>query len=268
MHNLIEKHWRKLSYTAFVIIGISILILIYNLIATGSFIEMGLDFEGGKRITFPADNLDFQNIRESFSEYNVSISTGTTNTISIQTSYSTDENVIFSKLSTLGINDYNLQSIGPLVGNIFWTQTQIALIASFIMMSLIVFVLFRSKIPSLLVILAVLTDIVGTVAVLSILQIEMSLGVLAALLMLIGYSVDTDILLTSSIIKFKTSLESTIKTGLTMSITTLTALTALYLITSSIILKTIAIVLIIGILIDITGYMVNKFRISENVDGG
>jgi len=76
--------------------------------------------------------------------------------------------------------------------------------------------------------------------------------------MLIGYSIDTDILLTSRLLKTTGStgskeekIKSAMKTGLTMTATTLGALTALYLLSETIVLKQMANVLIIGLVVDV-----------------
>ena len=90
----------------------------------------------------------------------------------------------------------------------------------------------------------------------NLLGIPLSLPALAALLMLIAYSVDTDILLTTRILREKQitifeRVKSAARTGLTMQITTLIALTVMVLFSTSRILDTIALILIIGVLFDI-----------------
>jgi len=85
--------------------------------------------------------------------------------------------------------------------------------------------------------------------------IKLSLATLAALLMLIGYSIDTDILLTTELLKSRgreipESVRTAMKTGLTMSFTTIGALVALY-IAGTFILEQIAMVLMTGIIVDI-----------------
>jgi len=95
--------------------------------------------------------------------------------------------------------------------------------------------------------------------------IVLSLGTVAALLMLIGYSVDTDILLTTRLLKRKGELgdkiKDAMKTGMTMTLTTLAALTALFAVSSGSylvstftridIIRDISIVLIFGLIADI-----------------
>jgi len=146
-----------------------------------------------------------------------------------------------------------------LLGDLFFQQTQIALIIAFVFMSIVIFVLFRTLAPSIAVVLAAITDIVVTIGIMNVFGIELSLPVVAALLTLIGYSVDTDILLTSRLLKsgsltleeIPERIDSAMKTGLTMTFTALAALSALYFIASSSVLHSIALVLIIGIVIDI-----------------
>src|SRR3989344_4017159 len=172
-----------------------------------------------------------------------------------------DEKQVFEQLKTLVEirSEPSYRTVEPLLGDIFFEQVQIALIIAFIFMAFVVFVLFRSFVPSMAVVLAAVTDIIGTLGVMNLLNIELSLPVVAALLTLIGYSVDTDILLTSRLLKsgsltleeIPERIDSAMKTGLTMTFTALAALSALYFIASSSVLHSIALVLIIGIVIDI-----------------
>jgi len=61
-------------------------------------------------------------------------------------------------------------------------------------------------VPSSCVILAAVSDIISTIAVTNLLGLKMSTAGIAALLMLIGYSVDTDILLTTKVLKTTTAI--------------------------------------------------------------
>lgn len=80
------------------------------------------------------------------------------------------------------------------------------------------------SIPSFAVILSAFADIAMTVAIVDILGINLSIAGVIAFLMLIGYSVDTDILLTSRLLKDKEGsvnqrLFGAFKTGMTMTLT-------------------------------------------------
>jgi preprotein translocase subunit SecF len=123
-------------------------------------------------------------------------------------------------------------------------------------MGIVVFIYFRVPVPSIAVILSAFSDIVVTLAVVNVMGIKLSTAGIAAFLMLIGYSVDTDILLSTRVLKRKEGdvldrVFKAMKTGLTMSITTLVAVTVALIFTQSIVLKQIMTILIIGLLIDL-----------------
>jgi len=167
---------------------------------------------------------------------------------------------------TATINSY--KSVGPVLSKQALNQIYWAVGFAFIFMSITVFIVFRDPIPSIAVILAAASDIIIAVGGMSLFGIPLSLASVGAILMLIGYSVDTDILLTTRVLKQrKGSINQralgAMKTGLTMSISAIASMTALYLVTFFLmpeaqVLSNIAAVLIIGLLADIiTTWLMN-----------
>jgi len=93
---------------------------------------------------------------------------------------------------------------------------------------LVIFVVFREIVPSLAVIGAATFDVLAALAAMAVLGIPLSLASIPALLMLVGYSVDTDIMLTTKVLKRRdadprTRAQDSLLTGLTMTGTTLVA---------------------------------------------
>jgi preprotein translocase subunit SecF len=88
--------------------------------------------------------------------------------------------------------------------------------------------MFRVFVPSIAVVISAFSDIVIPLALMNVLGIELSLGTVAALLMLIGYSVDSDILLNNHILRrsgdFYESTYRAMRTGVTMTLTSITAM--------------------------------------------
>ncbi|MDD3985865.1 MAG: protein translocase subunit SecF [Methanobacterium sp.] len=155
----------------------------------------------------------------------------------------------------------SFDSFGPRLGSEAMKQVYFALVFAFLFMSLTVFIIFRNLIPSLAVIAAALCDIIIAVGGMSLFGIPLSVATVGALLMLIGYSVDTDILLTTRVLKRR---EGTVneralnamKTGFTMAAAAIGSMVALYLSVRFLmpyaqILEEIAAVLIIGLVADI-----------------
>jgi preprotein translocase subunit SecF len=156
--------------------------------------------------------------------------------------------------------NFNMRSVGPTFGEAFRKQAFEALFFSLILMSIVVFVSFREVIPCVAVIQAAVVDIAIAVAGMSVFGIPLDPASLAALLMLIGYSVDTDIMLTTRVLKERggelyAMIDDSIRTGLTMTGTTVAALSVVYVVSTTLTQvptwTNISAVLIFGLLADI-----------------
>jgi len=95
-------------------------------------------------------------------------------------------------------------------------------------MSLLIFALFRTFVPSIAVVLSAFSDIMIPLALMNIFGFKLTLGTVAALLMLIGYSVDSDVLLNNHILNrrggFYESTYRAMRTGVTMTLTSISAM--------------------------------------------
>jgi preprotein translocase subunit SecF len=132
-------------------------------------------------------------------------------------------------------------------------------------MALLVFAMFRVFVPSVAVVVSAFSDIVIPLALMNLLGIKLSLGTVAALLMIIGYSVDSDILLNNHILRrsgdFYESTYRAMRTGVTMTLTSLAAMVVMT-ITATLfgiqLLAAIGIVLVFGLAADLMNtYMLN-----------
>ena len=100
--------------------------------------------------------------------------------------------------------------------------------AAFVGMSLLAFILFRTFVPSVAIVLSAFSDLVIPLAFMNIANIPLSLGTVAGLLLIIGYSVDSDILLNNHILRrggdFYESTHRAMQTGVTMTVTSMAAM--------------------------------------------
>jgi preprotein translocase subunit SecF len=143
--------------------------------------------------------------------------------------------------------------------------TLIGLGIAFVGMSVLVFLMFRTFVPSIAVVISAFSDIVIPLALMNLLGIKLSLGTIAALLMLIGYSVDSDILLNNHIIRrsggFYESTYRAMQTGVTMTVTSLSAMAVMSVVAYIFgidLLTSIGIVLVLGLATDLMNtYMLN-----------
>ena len=159
---------------------------------------------------------------------------------------------------------------GSALSENFYKQLLIAILIAFVFMAIVVFIIFRTFVPSLAVIISAFADILMTLTLVNILGMKLSSAGIIAFLMLIGYSVDTDVLLTTRILKRREgSLNKRIlgafKTGITMTLTSLVAvLCALIIVRSfSLILTQIFAILAIGLGFDILNTWVTNTSILK-----
>jgi preprotein translocase subunit SecF len=145
---------------------------------------------------------------------------------------------------------------GASLSQSFYKELIFAMLLAFLFMSLVVFLIFKVPLPSVYVIVCAFTDIIVPLSVVDLLGMRISTAGIAAFLMLIGYSVDTDILLTMRVLRRKEELLNArifgaFKTGITMTLTSLAAVTVGYFITISPVLKEIFFILILGLIADL-----------------
>ena len=266
--HIYDTRYKELMIFTIVILFLAIGVLGYNYATTGEFVQKGVSLKGGITLTIPTSieiNTDElkSDIQDRLPNADIEVrrltEAGIIKSIIIEAS-DTDEDqlkqaVIASHLIELNENEYTIESMGSTLGASFFRQIIIAVILAFLAMGLVVLITFRSLVPSLFVILAATSDILCTLAVVSLLGIKLTTAGVAAFLMLIGYSVDTDILLTTRVLKRKEGsvfdrIISSMKTGMTMSLTSFTAALLAYFFTSSDIIKQIMIIIVIGLFFD------------------
>lgn len=264
-----EYEYKKLAYFTIIILLLAFVQIGYQIATTGDFISKGVSLKGGITVTIvetplsPADIEDF--LHEKFPGYDVAArsiaNAGGAHGLIIEaditdpTAINSFQELVTEKLD-LKKGEYTLEQIGSSLGESFFLQVILSLVVAFALMAIMVIAWFRNLGPSMMVILAGFCDLVETIAIINILGIKVSTAGIAALLMLIGYSVDTDILLSSRVLKRKegTVYDATVdafKTGIVMTITAMAAVTVGYFASQSVVLKQIMLILFIGLIFDI-----------------
>ncbi len=117
---------------------------------------------------------------------------------------------------------YTYQDVTPTLGAFFLQQMQGIIIASFIIVAICVFLLFRTPVPAFAVVFGAGNDIIVALGAMGLFGIPLGVASIGGLLMLIGYSIDTDMLAAIRIIKRAEGTPSerafsTMKTGMTMT---------------------------------------------------
>ena len=187
------------------------------------------------------------------------IATGKQVAFSIETASNSSQ--VKEKLeSVLGFNltssNSSTEFTGASLSQGFYRSLMLAMLIAFILMAIVVFIMFRTFVPSIAVVQAALTDIIVPIVIMDLFGVKISTAGIAAFLMLVGYSVDTDILLTNRVLRkvelsLRQRFSSSLKTGLTMTLTSLLAVLAAYFIVFSPVLKEVFLILSVGLFIDL-----------------
>ncbi|MBI4896338.1 MAG: hypothetical protein HY832_02210 [Candidatus Aenigmarchaeota archaeon] len=252
-----ENLWKFVLPIPLIMFVLSLVILGYSFLATGSVIGRDIELTGGKMIVFDA-NGDVDTLAAHFPYARFQKSVGVSTSIIAQIPYEKNETAFIEEITPIihFSGSPSVRLVEPALGSLFYEHTITAVLFALVAMSIVIFVLFRRLVPSVIIMSSVILDITTTVAIMNLLQINLSMPVLAALLTIIGYSVDTDILLMTSLLKegqanVGEKIWRATKTGLTMTSTTVVALISLYFLTGAFVLEQIALVLIIGLVMDV-----------------
>ena len=161
---------------------------------------------------------------------------------------------------------------GSVITSIFKEQAWKAVVGAFIAMAVVLFFTFRHSVAVGVMILCVAFDALGAFGGMAILQVPLSFGSIAGILMIIGYSVDTDILLSNHMLKriggnARERAADAMKTGLMTAGTTITVLVAINLLTTAPLLYELSAALIFGVLADlINTWFLNVGVLSRHIE--
>jgi len=149
---------------------------------------------------------------------------------------SSENNKIRNLLTTnLKLESISIKERTSVLSSDFLNKAGSVVIISIILIIIAVFLIFKTFIPSVAVISGAFADIVFALGFMSLFSIPLDLPTFATLLMLVGFSLDTDILLTMNLLKrsegsIRTRAYEAMKTGTTMSLSTIVAFLTLILI--------------------------------------
>lgn len=265
-----DSQYKKLLLFSVLVLFLCIGSVGYKFATTGELFHAGVSLKGGITLTAPiSDAIDTSAlesaIKSGYPKSDVVVRMITANnapsSVIIEASDISQDDLI-EAVSSFGIvldeKTYSLESVGSSLGSQFMRQMFVALIFAFLAMAVVVFITFRSLLPSSFVVLAAFSDIVSTLAVVNLLDMRLGTAGIAAFLMLIGFSVDTDILLTTKVMKRKGEggsiferIVEALKTGVTMSVCALVAAVIGAIFTNSEVVRQIMIIVAIGTAFDL-----------------
>lgn len=273
MLNFFAKNYKLLMIIPIIITIISLILISSLYFKTGDFFYKDVSISGGVSATIYTDKAltvdEISNILpnsdvRTLTEFGSSKSIG----FIIDTPSITKEELtnIFKNSFNIDINEKNssIQETTARFGGPFFKQLTLALLLAFIFMAITVFITFRSIAPSLAIINAAAMDIIITLAVVNIIGLKISSAGIIAFLLIIGYSIDTDILLTTWSIRKKGEgllldrMWHSFVTGLTMTVCALAVMLIGLLISNSNVIIEMFTIVFIALIVDIIStYLTN-----------
>ena len=263
-----SDYYKKLNLVSASLIILSILVLLFK------GLNLGVDFKGGTLIEIRPENskVDISEIRQSFMKMNL----GDVNVkkfgkeddylVKIEAKKSNDENFIQTinkKLSSdLGseINFRRVENVGPKVSSELLKSGLLAISLSLAAMLFYIWIRFEWQF-SVGAFVALLHDVIITVGIFSFLSYEINLSIVAAILTIVGYSMNDTVVIFDRIrenlkkyskISFSDisnlSTNETLSRTLITSVTTLLALFSIYFFGGAI-LKGFSFAMIIGVIV-------------------
>ena len=263
-----SNFYKKMNIFSSILIFLSILVLLIK------GLNLGVDFKGGTLIEVRTENsiTAIAEIRESFLKMNLGDVTvkkfGKENDylVKIEITKSDDENFIKSindKLSAdLGsaVNFRRVENVGPKVSNELLRAGLLAISLSLAAMLFYIWIRFEWQF-SLGAVIALIHDVIITVGIFSFLAYEVNLSIVAAVLTIVGYSMNDTVVIfdriRENLKKYSKisiteisdlSTNQTLSRTLITSVTTLLALFSIYIFGGAI-LKGFSFAMIIGVIV-------------------
>ena len=260
--------YKKMNILSLILIFLSLFIILFK------GLNLGVDFKGGTLIEIRTDNsnIKISEIRQSFLKMNLGdvavkkFGKANDYLVKIEMTESNNENFIKSineKLSSdLGsnINFRRVENVGPKVSKELLKAGLLAISLSLIAMLFYIWIRFEWQF-SLGAIIALMHDVIITVGIFSFLSYEVNLSIVAAVLTIVGYSMNDTVVIfdrvRENLKKYSkipiseisnTSTNQTLSRTLITSVTTLLALFSIYIFGGAI-LKGFSFAMIIGVII-------------------
>ncbi|RLG17261.1 hypothetical protein DRN62_01645 [Nanoarchaeota archaeon] len=268
LEEIYEEHYKKLMIIPFAMLLFFSSVLLSNYLNKGYILERDISLKGGTAISFQSNrSFDLEELKslsvQLFETDDVVVRelkdiSGNLLGYDIEVGKELNTTEAINSLSeALGIDvsQVSVSQQSSTIASSFYRDVLKAFPFAFILMSLVIYYYFRSFVPAISILFSTLSDVICILGTMSLLGMRMSAATLGALLMIIGYSTDSDILLAVNILKRREGrlmdrIKHAIKIELTMDAAAFTTYFIMYFLTNIGVIKHIAFVLMISVFFD------------------
>ncbi len=273
----IESFWSKnykiLMFIPVIILVISLILISIKVVKTGDLFNKDVTLKGGIAATIYTDKIipedEIKNALAVESNIKIlgDISSGKQLGFIIEISDLNEEqlrNILTEKLGLeITPENFSIETTTPKLSQAFYRQLMLALLFAFILMGITVLITFRTFAPSIAVIAAAFMDITITLAIINIIGINVSTAGIVSFLLMVGYSIDTDILLTTWSIRKREGklfdrMWHSMKTGLTMTACACVVMIIGLIASNSLVIREMFLIILIALIVDVfSTYLTN-----------
>ena len=263
---IFAKNYKILMAIPIIITIIAVIFIGVKYQQTGDLFNKDVSLRGGIAATVYTDNLFTEEQIKSSLQVDATVRTISEVTSGKQLGFIVEvsdlnRDQLKERLQNLGLEltsqNYSVEETGERLGQAFYRQLLFAIGLAFLLMGITIFITFRTIAPSLAVIFAAFMNLTVTVAVINLLGMNVSTAGIAGLLLIIGYSIDTDVLLTTWVLKKKEygslfqRMFHSMQTGLTMTLCAIGVMLVGLLVSNSIVIKEMFTIIFIALIVDI-----------------
>ncbi len=258
------EEYKKVMLIAGIIIFFLSLPLFYTKITKGYFIDTDYSIKGGTLISVKVNKTyDTRSIEDFFKKYFPDVSvrekrdkiSGRIIGYDIVTSEMVERERVEEMVKKyFGEVEFSVLYQSPALGREFFIQATYILIFSILMMGLLVYYYFRNLASTLSIMFTTTMDLILTLSFMNVLGLKLSIASFGALLMILGYSVDSDVLLSTMVVKREGDIKENVwfafKVELVMNAAAFLAFLVMIYLSHVDIIKKIAEVLLLGLIFD------------------
>jgi preprotein translocase subunit SecF len=255
------ERYQRLRNRQLIAISLVVSIVLFAPVLLLGVPPLGRDFKGGSLIMIEnvPDSSSVKSVIEGLLGTNVDV-VPIKNGLHIETDALSENDEINIKvaLTQSGIPTASviIEPIGSAISGLQSEQMLYSIIVAFIVIGIITFIIFRRRVVPMAVLLVVGLDILCVLGYMALFRVPLSLTSILVIVMLIGYAIDTNILLAYRVLKRvggepREQAATSLNTGLMMGVLLVVILLSLNIITSATQLNVLTATLIFGIAINI-----------------
>jgi len=274
--SFIENNYKKFLLLSISLFVIFIGIILFNYFKYGYIINKSITISGGY-VTLVNNNYNLTNteIQNILNQMNITdyVLYSTPNIIYIESRDQINGTLLINLLNqyyniSIQPSDISIQQYSSLVGDLIFNQFLFFVILTMIFASFVIFIVFRVSNTTLNIISTILLDVIGLLAILSITKYPIGANGFIAMLMILGFAIDNNVVLSTNMIKEKDKpfierVKMSFRVGMLMEIIALYTLLLLYFIVPDPSVKEFSFVLSTATILDLIYYLIGNIPLYK-----